>query len=140
MIVLDTSVLVEVLRAEPAPRVMSWLSAQDEHALYTTVFTQAEIMAALALLPEGRRRDALKDAVTFVFSDSFAGRVLPFDEAAATLYPEIIASGARAGMAIRPLDGIVAAIARAHGAALATRNSRDVEGSGIVVHDPWKGR
>ena len=69
--------------------------------------------------------------------DDFAGRILPFDSAAARAYAEIAARCRAASRPIGQIDGLIAAIARSRGMALATRNVRDFEELGIDLLDPW---
>src|SRR5262245_16407273 len=73
-------------------------------------------------LPEGRRRVALETAAQAIFADDFSGRVLPFDTAAAAVYPDFLAARRRAGRPTAPLDLMIAAIARANGAGVVTRD------------------
>ena len=57
--------------------------------LFTTTITQAEILYGIALLPAGKRREELSQAAQLMFSEDFAGRVLPFDQAAAIAFANI---------------------------------------------------
>ncbi len=57
-----------------------------------------------------------------MFSEEFAGRILPFGAAAASRYAEIMLSRRRAGKPIEGFDGLIAAIALASGAIVATRD------------------
>ena len=109
MIVLDTNVLSELMRSEPAAAVFAWVSAQPRTTLYTTSVSKAEILYGIAVLPEGRRRLALAVAAEAMFADDFAGRVLPFDEAAAVQYAEIVAARRREGCPIEAFDAQIAA-------------------------------
>lgn len=90
------------------------------------------------MLPMGRRRTALQEDAERLFSVDFAGRVLPFDETAAIHFAAIRAARRAIGRSLASFDGLIAATARAHGAAVATRNTGDFEGCGIDVIDPWK--
>ena len=71
--------------------------------------------------------------------ENFAGRILPFDRAAAQYYAVIAAARRAAGMPVKYFDCQIAAIARARGwsVAFSTRNVRDFEGCGIDVINPW---
>lgn len=86
MIILDTNVLSELLAPSPAPAVLAWLASQPAQAVFTTAVTEAEILYGLALLPEGRRRQAREAAVKPIFAEDLAGRVLAFDRDAAERY------------------------------------------------------
>jgi predicted nucleic acid-binding protein len=77
--------------------------------------------------------------VLAIFATLLAGRVLPFDSAAAAVYWEWVAYRQRrrapAGMA----DLQIGAIAHSRGAdAIATRNPNDFVGCGVPVIDPWR--
>lgn len=137
MIILDTNVLSELMRLAADRRVLAWVSAQAAASLFTTALSEAEIRYGVAVLPAGRRRKALDEAVAGLFAD-FGDRVLPFDSAAAQAYAAIAADRRKAGRPISFADAQSAAIARALGARLATRNTPDFDGCGIHVIDPWK--
>jgi toxin FitB len=137
MIVLDTNVLSELLRPAPEPRVLAWLEDQPPASLFTSAVTQGEILYGIRLLPDGQRRRKLWDAAVAIFNEDLAGRVLSFDGDAAAIYAEIGASRRAAGRSISQFDATIAAITRSRGASLATRNSKDFEGCGIEVVNPW---
>jgi predicted nucleic acid-binding protein len=140
MIVLDTNVISELMRSTPHPAVIAWVAGQSRHAIYTTSITKAEILFGIGLLPMGRRQVALATVAEGVFGEEFSGRILPFDGAAAGHYAEIVVSRRRAGLPIEALDAQIAAVARACGAAIATRDTADFEGCGVAVIDPWQAR
>ena len=137
MIVLDTNVVSELLRPAPAQPVEVWLAAQDGATIYFTAVGEAELRHGVAILPAGRRRTALAKAIENMLEEDFRDRILPFDRAAARAYAAIAAVRRAAGRPISQFDCQIAAIARVHEAAVATRNTGDYEGCGIDVIDPW---
>lgn len=137
MIVLDTNVVSELMRTAPAPPVLTWLGTHASTQLHVTAITVAEVLAGIALLPRGARRDKLDAAARGMFEGDFAGRCLAFDEVAASHYADIVARRTRAGRPITSLDAQIGAIARSRGGALATRNVSDFVGCGVEVVDPW---
>jgi hypothetical protein len=137
MIILDTNVVSELLRAAPAPAVEAWLAAQDGAEVYFTAVSEAELRHGVAILPAGRWRDALAEAVEGMLAEDFRDRILPFDSAAARAYAAIAADRRAVGRPISQFDCQIAAIARAQDAAVATRNIGDFEGCGVEVIDPW---
>ena len=139
MIVIDTNAVSELMRLTPSAAVMTWFSRQDSAALYLTAVTEAELRAGAAVLPPGRRRDRLTAEIDAVIGHDFAGRVLPFDSAAARAYAAIVAARRSTGRPISEADCQTAAIARTKDAAVATRNTSDFEHCGIAVLDPWSG-
>ena len=92
----------------------------------------------LAVLPQGRRRSALAQAIQGMLEEDFRNRILPFDSAAARAYAAIAAERRALGRPISQFDCQIAAIVRAHEAAVATRNTDEFEGCGIEVIDPWR--
>lgn len=62
MIVVDTNVISELMRANPEQLVLDWIDAQFVSSLFVTAITEAEILTGLALLPEGKRKHDLIDA------------------------------------------------------------------------------
>jgi hypothetical protein len=116
---------------------MAWLDRQPQASIFTSAVTQGEILYGIRLLPDGQRRKKLWDAAVAIFTDDFSGRVLSFDEDAASNYAEIAASRRAAGRRISQFDGVIASITRSRGATLATRNAKDFEDCGIEVVNPW---
>jgi len=138
VIVLDTNVISELMRAEPHAGVLAWVAAQPRALLYTTHITRAEILYGIAALPEGRRRTALAAAADAMFAEDFAGRILPFEASAAARYPEIVLTRRNAGNPIEGFDALIAATALAKGASVATRDTGGFTGCGLTVIDPWR--
>lgn len=139
MVVIDTNVVSELMRAEPSAEVLDWMDDRQPRELYVTAVTEAEVRTGIALLPEGRRRRGLAEACERAFGSLFAGRVLPFDSDAARAYAEIAAVRRVLGRPVSFADGQIAAIARSRRMAVATRNIRDFLDMGIGVLDPWDG-
>ena len=139
MVVIDTNIVSELMSAEPSVEVLAWMDGRPPRELFVTAVTEAEVRTGIALLPEGRRRRSLAEACERAFGSLFAGRVLPFDSDAARAYAEIAAVRRGIGRPIGQADGQIAAIARARGMAVATRNVRDFEDMGINVFNSWDG-
>jgi len=134
---LDTNVLSELLRSQPAPAVMAWFAEQPPESLFVSAVTQAEMMLCARLLPAGRRRKALEMALAAMFSEDFAGRILPFEPAAVDANVEIVSGRRDLGQPISQFDAQFAAIARRAGARLATRNTNDFRDCKVALIDPW---
>ncbi len=137
MVVLDTNVVSELMRERVDPRVRAWLDSQLNSALFTTTITEAEILTGIAILPDGERRRGIAAAAERAFGVLFAGRILPFDSAAAQAYAVVAAARRAAGHPINHADCQIAAIARSAGASVATRDSDGFQGCGIDVINPW---
>ena len=62
MILLDTNVMSEPLRAVPDARVVAWIDGQPLETLFLSAITVAELRAGVALLPAGKRRTGLQQS------------------------------------------------------------------------------
>lgn len=138
MILLDTNVVSEPLKPSPDPAVVRWLNTQTPEDLYLPAIVAAELYYGWSILPDGRRKRVGGDLIDRVVGQ-FEGRVVPFDLTAAVEYGRLMATARSAGVGLPILDGQIAAIARARGAALATRNVRHFEQTGIPLLNPWDG-
>lgn len=136
MILLDTNVVSEAMTREPHPRVRAWLDAQAAETLFLSSITVAELLFGIGALPAGKRKDALAAALDDVLG-VFAARVLPFDTSAARRYGDLAVRARAAGRGFPTPDGYIAAIAAAHGFAVASRDLSAFEAAGLPVIDPW---
>jgi predicted nucleic acid-binding protein len=137
MIVVDTNVLSEVMRPVPSGKVVRWMAANPASVLFTTTITLGEVLFGLELLPSGKRRIALQEAIRIMFEQEFAGRILTFDMAAARAFADISAKCRRLGRPIGEMDAQIGGIALSQGAAIATHNVRDFKNCGVELIDPW---
>jgi len=137
MIVIDTNVISELWKAEPAPQVLDWMDAQMIETLYLSAITAAELRFGLAAMPAGKRRTTYLDRLEREVIPAFAGRILPFDLDASRAYAELMAAKA-AGNAIGKADGYIAASAAARGYTVATRDTSPFAAAGLAVINPWE--
>lgn len=136
MIILDTNILSELVRPHPDERMMAWSAGFTNEDFSLTAITVGELLYGLNLLPDGKRKQTLVHLITRELAP-FADRILPFDAAAATHYARIKTARRESGRPISEQDAMIAAIARSHGAAVATRNIKDFEGTNVTVINPW---
>jgi predicted nucleic acid-binding protein len=137
MIVLDTNVLAELMKPNPAVAVLTWIDNIPTAEFATTAITAAELRTGVRLLPTGRRREALQARVDELLTETFRGTVYPFDIDSAEWCAEIIENCTRLGRPIGMTDAQIAAICRQRGTQLATRNIKDFRDAGVVLIDPW---
>ena len=135
--ILDTNVISEPLQAKPNSNVMQWLDGLDTAKCYITVITAGELFAGVERLPAGRKRSGLERSIDIIVSETFAGRVLPFDLPAARNWGIITERLRRSGLHGMQQDVMIAAIALATGNSVATRNTRPFVAAGLDVINPW---
>jgi predicted nucleic acid-binding protein len=96
-----------------------------------------ETRFGLALLPSGRRRQALESAFAHLLKEDLENRILDFDSAAATAATSLAATRQKSGRSVDLRDTQIAGIALARHATLATRNVRHFSDLKISIVDPW---
>lgn len=138
MIVLDTNVVSETIKLHPEPLVVNWLNRQAKKTLYLTAISLSELLFGIELLDEGRRKREMAQAVQQLLDERFVARVLPFDTGCAATYASLMSHARHRGLAVAISDGQIAAIAKAHGFAVATRDRGPFEAAGLKVIDPWQ--
>lgn len=137
MILLDTNVVSEAMKPEPHRGVRDWLDAQAAETLFLSSVTVAELLFGIGVLSRGKRRENLATALDGVL-ELFAGRILPLDTEAARRYAGLAVRARAAGKGFPTPDGYIAAIAAAHGFAVASRDTSPFMAAGLTVIDPWK--
>ena len=138
MLLLDTNVVSELMKDAPDMGVLARIDSLPRAELFVTSLTQAELLYGVALLPRGKRREAIASAIDLVFGRLFSDRLLPFDSSAASAFADIAAGRRRVGRPISVFDAQIAAVARSRRATLATRDIKDFEGCGVELFDPWR--
>ena len=137
MIILDTNVLSALMLRSPDAAVLSWIDQQPRTSVWTTSITVFEIRLGLATMPLGRRRMEREASFERAMQDKLEDRILPFDEPAAEEAAGLMAARQRAGRTADVRDTMIAGIALAQRATLATRNIRHFEDLTVPVVNPW---
>ena len=133
---LDTNVISETRKSRADSGVIAFLSAADPAGLFLSVLTLGELRKGV----EAKRRldpVAAGQIAAWVegIETMFASRVLPVDAATARRWGEL---SARRSLPV--VDTLIAASAIVHGLTLVTRNTGDVESTGVPLVDPWRAR
>ncbi|MGH6907532.1 MAG: type II toxin-antitoxin system VapC family toxin [Aestuariivirga sp.] len=136
MILVDTNVVSEPLKAAPDANVIEWFKRNSPDTLFFSAVGVAELMRGVAILPEGRRKNQMAKDLQFEIDRLFAARILPFDESAAHAYAGIHGKMRAIGRAIGILDSQIAAIALARGLSVATRDIQPFLDAGVSVINP----
>lgn len=138
MIILDTNVISEPTKTNGNAHVSAWLDRQDIQSLFVTSINLAELLAGIAMLPEGKRQQALRSALDRFLVKRIVTPILPFDREAAMAYAAVTAHAKTKRYTLPVADGQIAAIAKVHGFAVATRDVAPFRAAGVAVINPWE--
>ena len=136
MIVLDTNIVSPLMLESRDPRIAGWLNTIPQGAAYMAAVTVFEIRLGLFAMPEGRRKRQMTASFEALQETLFFNRVLPLDTDSATRAASVAALKRRQGQTIDFRDAMIAGIALAHGATVATRNIRHFQDTGVDLIDP----
>jgi predicted nucleic acid-binding protein len=137
VIILDTNVLSALMHQTADRTVVDWLDKQPRTSVWTTSITVLEIRYGLQILAAGRKRTALMAAFENLVGRAMDGRVAPFDSAAAERAGDLMAARHKEGRPGDLRDTMIAGIALAQRATLATRNTPHFEDLAVRVVNPW---
>jgi len=131
---LDTNIVSEVRKRNPASSVTSWIAGTHASELHVSVLTLGEIEQGIVRL---RSRGDLRQAMSVEgwlrrVEAAFAGRALPVTRSVCAHW------GRRPGDYPMPvIDSLIAATARAYGLTVVTRNAKDFQRAGVPVLNPF---
>jgi predicted nucleic acid-binding protein len=137
MIVLDTKVVAEAMKPQPHPALLAWLNEQLAETLYLSSVTLAELLFGIGVLPAGKRKEMLTQAIDGLL-ELFPDRILPFDTDAARHYATLAATARTGGRGFPTPDGYIAAIAASRGFIVASRDTAPYQAARVNVIDPWE--
>ena len=131
----DASVLSEVTRPEPDPRVLDWLRRREQEIAVDPVIL-GDLRFGILLLPHGFRRQQLDR-----WFDGVVSRVtcLPWEVSTGLRWARLLADLRATGQMMPVKDSLVAATALAHNLTVVTRQVREFAKAGVPVLDPFQG-
>ena len=135
---IDTCIVSELIKKEPNPKVTAWVTSIDESRLFLSVLTFGEIHKGIEKLPESGKKERLHNWVNFELRERFENRIINFDLQVATTWGRIQAFSESAGKGMPTLDGQIAATGITHSLTVVTRNTSDMEVSGVDLLNPWQ--
>jgi toxin FitB len=133
---LDTNVISEPDRRRPDPNVLQWFAKVDHEQLHLSAFTQAELRKGIVNLGADPRAAKIEARLNQL-RVAFAGRILPIDDDVLDRWGQIAGAAEARGRPLPGIDVLFAATALHHNLILVTRNTRDMEATGVVLFDPW---
>jgi toxin FitB len=131
---LDTNVLSETRKRQPAAGVADWIAATPPERLHVSVLSLGEIEHGITRIRgRGDRRQAaamerwLRDVET-----GFEDRILPV-----TLLVAAAWGRQQYAQPLPVIDALIAATAQVHAMTVVTRNVKDFEPTGVQVFSPF---
>lgn len=134
---LDTCTISELIKPRPEPAVVDWIRNQAEDRLNLSVVTLGEIEKGIVKLRDEARQQKLRSWVEKDLQRRFEGRLLAITPEIAQLWGRVQGEAERRGRKMPVLDGLIAATALHFDFAVVTRNTDDLEPSGVEVVNPW---
>jgi predicted nucleic acid-binding protein len=134
---IDTSVLSELRRPRPQPKVVAFIGGQPLERLFVSVVAFAEIRFGIERVKDPARRSELNDWLANRLRPMFDGRVLAVSEDVMFRRRLLAEEGRRARLMFSQPDLIVAATALQHGLTIVTRDVGDYEKAGATTFNPW---
>lgn len=136
MIILDTNVVSALMREPPDSKVIRWVDQQLRTTIWTTSVTVFEVQFGLEIMVAGRRLSSLTRTWQLIL-ESIDNRVAVFDAAAAQKAAGLAALRRKKGQPVEMRDTMIAGIALAHRAFLATGNTVHFQDLAVPVINPW---
>jgi toxin FitB len=134
---LDTCVISELTRKQPAKTVVDWITAQDEEHCFLSSLTIGELKKGIDRLPLSYKKTTLQAWLDQDLRQRFAERILSVDIEVAEQWGLICARSEKQGRSLPVVDGLIAATALVHGLIVVTRNTSDMAPSGVPLLNPW---
>jgi predicted nucleic acid-binding protein len=136
MIILDTNIISALMHDAPDMAVLRWLDEQPRASVWTTAITVLEVRFGLEIMADGRRLLARQEAFDRLIAEKLERRVAPFDATAAQETAVLMGARQHRGEPRDLRDSMIAGIALARRATIATRNVRHFDDLGIEIVDP----
>lgn len=132
----DADVLSETQKPKPNAAVLLWLR-EHEADLYTSAVVVGEIAWGIERLASGKKRRDLEQWLHSRVIPKMEGRILRFDTRVALAWGELQAQLESRGTPMPWRDSVIAATARRHDLAVATRNETDYRYAGLDLINPF---
>ena len=134
---IDTCCISELVKKKPNPNVLKWFADQDELSMYLSVITFGELRKGIEKLPDSKKKKELNQWVKEDLNNRFKNRVLNINMEEVNRWGKILATAEKNGKPLPAIDSLIAATALVHDLLVVTRNTQDMEGSGVDVINPW---
>lgn len=135
---IDTCCISELAKSEPDKNVVQWFSDHNELDLYLSVITFGELRKGAEKLSSSKRKRRLNHWINENLLHRFNNRVLNITLAEVNQWSKVLARAEKMGTPLPAIDALIAATALIHNFAVVTRNTKDMEASGVELINPWQ--
>jgi predicted nucleic acid-binding protein len=134
---LDTCCISELVKKNPNPDVEKWIASQDEQSMYLSVITFGELRKGIEKLPDSKKKKELSRWINEDLNKRFKNRIINITMDIANKWGEILATAEKQGRSLPAIDSLLAATALVNDLTIVTRNTQDMDGSGVDIINPW---
>ena len=134
---IDTCCISELVKKKPNPNVLKWFTDQDEFSMYISVITFGELRKGIEKLPDSKKKKELNQWVKEDLNSRFKNRILSINMGEVNRWGKILATAEKKGKPLPAIDSLIVATAQVHNLSVVTRNTQDMEGSGVEIINPW---
>lgn len=134
---LDTCVISEFRKKQPAPEVIGWLNQIDPETAYLSVVTIGEVKKGIEKLADTSRQVILQAWLDHDLLGRFEGRIVTLDSKVLLVWGTLVARLEKSGKSMPMMDSLIAATALHDDFTLVTRNEADFAHTGVKLFNPW---
>ncbi len=136
--ILDTCVISELAKVAPNKNVISWVTRNNEEDFYLSTLTFGELHKGISKLASSKKKEHLHQWVEYELKERFENRIIDIDLKVAKVWGDIQGQAERKGRSMPAIDSLIAATGAAHDLIVVTRNTSDMEPSGVSLLNPWE--
>ena len=134
---IDTCCISELVSKKPESNVLNWFEEHDEFNMFLSVITLGELRKGIEKLTESKKKRELNEWVNEELLSRFRNRILNISQAEVNKWGEVLAKTEKAGNPLLAIDALIASTALVHDLSVVTRNTKDMEPSGVELINPW---
>lgn len=136
MYLLDTCILSETRCKRPNRKVIDWLSRQDPNTLFISAISIGELKNGICALGRTKKAQELSKWLAAI-ETGYSSRILSVNATVAECWGETMAEAAAIGKPRPPIDALIAATAKVDHLTLVTRNTKDMDYTGVKLLNPF---
>jgi toxin FitB len=129
----DTNVLSEATKRYADESVVRWLRSHSSELVINPIIL-GEVRSGILLLPQSKRRQRLMEWYNTTVEKI---AVIAFDSYSGLVWAGLTVELSKKGRSMPVTDSLIAATARQHGLAIATRNTEDYKYAGVKLVNPF---